>query len=251
MSNVALTGEQFEQLLKHVRDNHVAPHGLGAPGSRPFRPGLGSSGGPSGPGTASPYDFLELGSPRLALAKALGVRIVPYVLNVRATFPDTDTTVIPDVGSDVKIVQDTLIDAMVARVTNKSTTVNQNQYQSLSDFFFGFQSGIEVIMNIQGAPRPSVIPKYTPLSNAMDMVNGNGHWPWGWVLTYQQQINMSFQATITLPYAPIEVVCTFRAWTPDNDMNVDLSNRDAFAALAKLGYVCDPDWQAAYLSTCR
>jgi hypothetical protein len=184
-----------------------------------------------GPLDAGVYAMLQAGSPRLALAKALGVPLAPYIINVRAIFPDTTTDVIPDVGSDVKIVQDTLIDALVCRVQNESLTANQNQWQAESDYYYGFQSGIEAKIDVVGAPRYSVAPKFTPLSTLCDMVNGASHWPGGWILTYQQQLMMNFNARVLLPYAPIEVICTYRGWVPTNEMFVSMTNREAIDRL--------------------
>lgn len=180
------------------------------------------------------YALLGMGSPRLALARALGVPFNPYLINVRADFTSTDTSIVPDVGSDVKIVQDTLMDAMVARVSNQSNVANLSVFQPQSDYFFNFQSGFEAILSVQGAPRYDVAPRYTPLSTLADMVVGGSHWPCGWLLTYQQQLFMSFKPTVALPYAPIEIVCTFRARVPSGEAFVDLSNRDAIAALAQM-----------------
>lgn len=227
---LALTPEQFEQLLAAARgSSSPASAGLGAP-----RTGLGCTGGPIDGGV---YAMLGAGSPRLALAKAWGIPLAPYLINVRATFATVDTTDVPDVGSDVKIVQDTLIDAFVARIQNEGASANQNLFQPQSDFYFGFQSGMEVKLDVMGAPRYSVAPKFTPLSTIADMINGGGsHWPGGWILTYQQQLFMQFHADVTLPDAPMEVICTFRGWVPTNDMFVDMKNRDAVAELIAIGY---------------
>jgi hypothetical protein len=208
------------------------PNGLGAPpGVRPPKQfGFGCGESDFGPLATGIYSMLAAGSPRLALAKARGVPLAPYTINVRALFPDTGTTLIPDVGSDVKITQDTLVDSLVIRIQNESTTANQNQFQTLSDFFYGYQSGIEATLDVQGAPRYSVAP-FTPLSTLGDPNNGEGHWPGGWVLTYQQQLFMSFRTKILLPYAPLEVVCTFRSWVPVTQAFVSMTNREAIECL--------------------
>jgi hypothetical protein len=211
--------------------SNAQPTGLGASAPRqPKQFGFGCGDSDFGPLATGIYSMLAAGSPRLALAKARGVPLAPYFVNVRALFPDTDTTLIPDVGSDVKITQDTLIDSLVIRIQNESTTANQNQFQTLSDFFFGFQSGIEATLDVQGAPRYSVAP-FTPLSCLGDPNNGVGHWPGGWVLTYQQQLLMNFRTKILLPYAPIEVVCSFRGWVPVTQAFVSMTNREAITAL--------------------
>lgn len=235
MSNniVAFTDEQFKELVSQLR----APSGLGAPPGPPGKraTALGFGCGESdtmGPLSAGIYTMLAAGSPRLALAKARGVPLAPYFVNVRAIFPDTSTTLVPNVGSDVRIVQDTLIDSLIVRIQNESVTANQNQLQTLSDFFYGFQSGIEATLDVQGAPRYSIAPKFTPLSVLADPVSGVGHWPGGWVLTYQQQLSMSFNAKVALPYAPVEVICSFRGWTPVTQAFVTMTNREAIALLA-------------------
>jgi hypothetical protein len=222
-----LTPEQFRELLGHLPSK---PSGLGAPGKpRGFVSGFGC--GDDGPLASGVYAMLAAGSPRLALARARGIPLAPYLINCRATFPDTTTAIVPDVGADVKISQDTLIDAMVVRVENQSETANQNQFQSLSDFFFGFTSGIEATLTVQGAPRYDVVNRFTPLSTIADVVNGNGHWPGGWVLNFAQQIKMDFNAKILLPFAPVEVIVTFRTWQPVTGSFVDMSTREALDAL--------------------
>jgi len=229
---VTLSQEQFEKLLAAAKGSESAPAGLGAPKS-----GLGCTGGPLDAGV---YAMLAAGSPRLALAKAWGIPLAPYLTNVRATFASTDTTDVLDVGSDVKIVQDTLIDAFVARIQNEGASANQSVFQPQSDYFYGFQSGIDVKLDVMGAPRYSVAPKFTPLSTIADMINGGSHWPGGWILTYQQQLFMQFHANVTLPDAPMEVICTFRGWVPTNDMFVDMKNRDAIAKLIEIGFDIPP-----------
>jgi hypothetical protein len=223
-----MTPEQFEQFLERCAPK-PAPAGIGAPS----KSGLGCSGGPLESGV---YAMLAAGSPRLALAKAWGVPLAPYLINVRATFPNTSTTDVEQVGSDVKIVQDTLCDAMVLRITNQGATANQNVLQPQSDFFYNVQSGIDAKLDVLGAPRYSVAPKFTPLASLLDSINGGSHWPGGWILTYQQQLVMSFHANVTLPDAPMDVCCTFRGWIPTNDMFVDMKNRDAIASLVAMGY---------------
>lgn len=229
---VQLTDEQFLKLVDRPRTDPAParPAGFGQ-----ARAGLGfaTGGDELGPLAAGVWAMLAAGSPRLALAKATGVPLAPYIINVRAQFEDTDVTDVPDQGSDVKIVQDTLVDALVFRVVNESQTANLNQFQAQSDFFFNFQGGLEAKLQVQGAPRYVVAPKFTPLSTLSDMVVGNSHWGGGWILTYQQQLFMDFHATVTLPFAPIEVVCTFRAWVPTGERFVEMTQREAMDSLEK------------------
>jgi hypothetical protein len=239
---VSFTPEQFKELLTAIRGDVSNDVGLGAPKKCGFASGPGLE-GPIGLGVQR---MLEAGSPRLALAKSLGVPLAPYAINVRATFPDIDTPGVPDVGSDVKIVQDTLIDSLIVRVTDDSGTQGTfNVFTPQNNYFYNFQSGIEATLDVQGAPRYAVAPNFTPLSNLGDVVNGNSHWPNGWILTYQQQLFMSFNARIApLPFAPLTVVCTYRCWIPIGEMFVQMTNREAFERLAQQGVNLDPNYVA-------
>ena len=223
--NITLTNEQFQQLLD---ERGKSPAGLGA---LTRVPGLGCGDGDMGPLAAGVYSMLAAGSPRLALAKARGVPLAPYFLNIRATFTDTSTSLVPGVGTDVKINQDTLVDHMVIRVENQSATANQSQFQQQSDYYFGFTSGIEATLQVKGAPRYDVVNTFTPLSNIADVINGMHHWPGGWVLNYQQQLFADFSAKILLPTAPIEVIMTFACWVPVTQGFVAMSTREALDAL--------------------
>jgi hypothetical protein len=211
--------------------------GTGAPG-RPKRQifGLGSVGAcacesAEDPSTISVHAMLGAGSPRLALAIARGVPFAPYMMNIRAVFPDTSTSIVPNVGADVKISQDTLIDSMVYRIQNESITANQNTFQAQSDFYYNIQSGIEATLSVQGAPRYEVAPTFTPLATLADFFNGDTHWPKGWVLNFAQQLIMSFNAKVVLPTAPLEVIVSFRGRQPVTQGFVTMSNREAISSL--------------------
>jgi hypothetical protein len=164
------------------------------------------------------------------------------MINVRATFPDVDTPNVPNVGSDVKIVQDTLVDCMITRMTF-DVPGPQNVFQPQSDWYYNFQSGLEATLDVKGAPRYAVAPEYTPIATLSDMFVGDSKWMGGWILTYQQQLFMSFNARISpLPDAPLTVVCSFRGWTPQGEMFVQMTNREAFERLSKRGVVCDDQY---------
>lgn len=188
------------------------------------------------------WRFLQAGSPRLALARAKGIPIVPLIVSIRATFTSATDVDVPAVGLQgnqggipYRLVNDALIDTMVSRVVNKSTTANQNILQTFSDFMFGFQSGLEATLTVEGQPRYQVVSQFQPLSNIADMINGNSHWPYGWILKPSEQLLMSFHAGVPLPYAPIDVIVSFRLWTTVSDGDIP-SNRQAFSALEGLGY---------------
>jgi hypothetical protein len=148
------------------------------------------------------------------------------------------------------MVQDTLVDCMIVRTINESATANLNQFQAQSDYFYNFVGGLEATLDVQGAPRYAIAPRFTPLSTMADMVSGQSHWPAGWLLTYQQQFFMAFHALVTLPFAPIEVVCTFRGWVPVTEAFVDMSNRDALDRLAaQCGIVVSDAYRARILNS--
>ena len=238
---ITMTDDQFDKLLDRIRATPApaAAAGLGAtpPAGLPQGKGFVGLGCAADAGLgvlgADVYTFLAAGYPRLALAKAMGIPMAPYTLNVRATFSDTSVSVVADVGSDVKITQDTIVESMVVRVENQSSTANQNIFQPQSDWYFGFMSSIEATLDVQGTPRYTVAPNFTPLSNLMDAFNGDARAGAGWVLTYTNQLKMSFQAKVTLPYAPIEVVCTFRCRLPIWDELVQMSNMEALRRLVE------------------
>jgi hypothetical protein len=209
--------------------NQTGTGSAAAPRRRRF--GFGCPGGSDSPVYGSICQMLDMGSPRLALAKARGVPLAPYMMNVRAIFPDTSTIVVPDVGADVKVTQDTVVDAMIVRIFNESTTANQNIFQAQSDWYFNFQSGLEATLDVQGAPRYTIAEKFTPLANLFDAFNGDSKWGSGFVLQYQQQLFMSFKANITLPTAPVEVVCSFRSWTPIGQAFARMDNSTALSQL--------------------
>ena len=232
--NVSMSPEQFAELLAAVRGGKLPAEGLGAAvagGSGPRVLGLGCGDGGMGPIAVGVYQMLAAGSPRLALAKAYGIQMAPYTVNVRGIFSDTTTAVVPDVGSDVRFTQDTLIDSVNFRIFNESDTANQNVFQAQSDWYYTFQSGIEATLDVLGAPRYTVTPKYTPLANFCDAFNGSAKRMGGWVLNYNQALQMSFNAKVTIPTAPIEVVVTFNAFIPVWDELVSMTNREALNRL--------------------
>jgi len=240
---ITFTPEQFHELLKEVSGSDrpasglAASAGLGASAaSRGGVPGLGCGDGGMGPLATGVYSMLAAGSPRLALAKAMGLQLAPYMVNVRATFPDTATSSVPDVGSDVKFTQDTLVDTMIYRIENQSATANWNVFQAQSDWYYNFQSSIEATLDVLGAPRYAVAPKFVPLANLADAFNGDSRWGGGWILSYQQQLKMSFNAKVTIPTAPIEVIVSFRCWIPVWDELVQMTNREAIVRLREAGF---------------
>jgi hypothetical protein len=180
-------------------------------GTEARKPGLGGCFDPAGPERYTVGELLSAGSARLALARALKIPFAPYFLTVRADFPSVDTSLVPSVGSKQKISQDTLIDEMTVRTYRKTTPTGV--FDSLFDFFYNYTSGIEATLDIKGQPRPAIVEDFMPLSQVMDVVGGT-HLRRPWILTYQQQLFMTFRAPVTIPF-PLIVNCVFRAWLPE------------------------------------
>jgi hypothetical protein len=254
MTDITISREELLQLLREARSG-TTPSGLGAPasglGSAMRVQGIGCGDGGMGSMAAGVYEMLALGSPRLALARALGTRFAPYYMNFRATFANSTQTDVEEVGSDVKIVQDTLIDEVCFTILNKSDTANRNQFQAQSDYYFNKQSGIEITWDILGAPRPTITPKFTPLANIADGLLPFSRWPRGLILSYTQQMQMSFHASVVLPYTPIEVVITLQSWLPMSDKFVDMKNKDAIAGLSDCGFKLDDCFADRLCEACR
>lgn len=237
-------------LCTTCRSEENVPNGLGGLGAGLGAPPNASRGLPSWKvglgcgGFDDPITFLHHGYPRLALVRALGVPLAPWVINVPVTFDDPSVQVVPSQGTDGKITQDTFMESMVTRIT--IDRVPTNPLNSPSDYAFNWTSGIEATLTVHGTPRYEVTTDFTPISTLSDVFNGNSKWPFGWVLTYQQQLKMQFRNRIQFPAAPVTVISSFRGWQPVTDLLVNMTNRDAVMRLKALGYTV-PDSYLDYL----
>lgn len=190
--------------------------------------GLGAAAAAGLGACASEVDkWLSRGYPRLALAHALGIPFAPYVFNVKATFGSSATTNVPNVGADVKIVQDTIIDDIVTRIVIARPPANV--FDTLSDFFFNFQSGIEATLDVEGKPGFSIAPKFTPLSTLTDIVRSACKI--GWAMTWQQQVEMAFNCAFALPEFPVNVCVTFLGRIPQSEEFSGMTNLTAVQLL--------------------
>jgi hypothetical protein len=225
--------------------------GLGAPANRmeglpswgQARPKASSIGLGCG-GFDDPLTFLHHGFPRLALVRALGVPLAPWCINIRMTWDTPDVQVTRSEGTDGKITQDTFMDGMIARFSLDRTPTNP--FDAPSDFALQFTNNIEATLDVHGTPRYTVTADFTPVSTLTDVFNGNSKWPFGWVLTYQQQLKMQAQNRIQLPGFPATLICTFRGWQPVTDLLVNMTNRQAAERLRAMGYTI-PDSYLDYL----
>lgn len=227
-----MTAEQFAIFMKVVR-------GEGPTGRRMTPAGVGCAQDGSGYGTAAPssplhsvYQLLAAGSPKLALARALGIRFVPYLIPIKAEFEQQDPDLIPSLGSKTKILQDCIVQSLLVKLQNGNAP--DGTFASMRDYFFNYQSGVEATLKIQGAPRYGVAEDYIDIALLADVVGNAAEWPNCWILTNNQQPMMSFQSTVKLPFAPYKVTAVLRTWTPEGEWD-HISPAECLAELEKRG----------------
>lgn len=185
-------------------------------------------------------------NPQLALAKKLRTPFAPYCLNIVNTFNDTvNTTSQPQTfqgtssSTTANITQPTLIDGVMFQVDVPSAFAGSIE-KSISDFFFGLQSGIQCTMDVVGARASAqyytVAPFYTPIRSLCAMLNEA--WPCGWAIDHNQTVKMSFQQSFALPFTPATITVTFRMWQPYGAAGIDfqqMTSPEALDRLSKLG----------------
>jgi len=221
--------------------------GLGATGNPLAAAGFGASGSPAldvGGWRSLPLGRLARLSPQIALALARGDQLVPYVASCKCTFPDSNTSNIPNValeggnagGGNISfpsgIYQATVIDHVDYQI-NQQNAFSGQTFKSLADFFFNLQSGISATLDVYGAPQYSVAPFYQPLRTLAAFLKKG--FPYGWFLNYTQGIKMSFNVDIPLPSLPVTVAFTYCMWTPAGDRYVRMQDSTAYEQLAKCG----------------
>jgi hypothetical protein len=181
------------------------------------------------------YRLLRLGSPRLALAKAMCVPFQPTLSNVRAVYSSTSgPATIPNVAADQQYSQDTDITDVDWIVQNESATANSNEFQTLSDYYYTLQSSIGATLQVGKAPFYAVAPNFTPLKNlvmGIRRVIARS----GWVIGKTQQITMSFNADVAIPGEIPET---------DEFMDGNMTKADAVNKLRQLGYCIPPGYAA-------
>lgn len=184
------------------------PHeaGVGAgPGGRRFGEravGLACGGGSYV--DVSVQELLLWGCPVLAYARAKGVPLSPMTFKCAGTFEQVSQDLVPDVGNSQKIVVPTIVDEIKVQVDNVNTPEGLD---SLTNFFFARQSGIEVKMKTVGTPRYSIADDFIPIDAFARKYTG-------WILELTEGIKLDLQATILpLPFSPIKVTFTFQCRT--------------------------------------
>ena len=177
-------------------------------------------------------------SPQVALALVERTRFAPYNVNIRASFVDGTNTLNPVSFDGGNLSQPSVCDSIEYEI-DQPNAFPGTQLKSLSDYFFGLQSGIQATMDVQGAPRYTVSPFFTPI-RALFRSLGEA-WPHGWILQYNQTISMQFQQTNPVPTTPTNIVVTFRLWQPSGtDRYTNMTTGEANQQLAALGWTPGP-----------
>ncbi len=209
--------------------------------------GSSSSMAPGGWRTAAIEEVANY-SPVIAYARAKNLPFAPFPINLRASFTDPSVTTLQATsfeGSQERLDATSICDSVEYLIT--APTLNQgNSLKYVNDWFFAKQSGIESNLLVQGAPRYSVAPFFTPLSTLLSTVGQR--WPLGWVLEYTQSITMQMIATIPLPALPVNVVVTFRFWQPYSDIEIaGMNNLDALRGLQRMGFCSNWEYKNGVL----
>lgn len=173
-----------------------------------------ASGGGCGNGGGdipSVESFLAMGVPTLALARARGV-LRPWAMTISSLFTGTDVnTTVTDQNPSNK--DKPYADAWCAgwqyKITN-TQTANATTLSSMSDFFFNFQSGIQMAVRLRGRPGGNPVPYFTPISAIP------GIFCKGFVLWHTEWPQIDLTATIALPWVP-QVDTTLNLWYPADE----------------------------------
>lgn len=219
--------------------------GFGCPGGSSGGGGSGASAGGLGP-YSTPEDFIRAGSPQLALAKAKGATLTPWVMTINAVLPDAATPALAQTSAD-QIIQDTLITQMTYRLVNGGAP-NTSTLTTMSDFFFNYQSGIQVTLNVGGRPGYPISQNYVDISVLLDTLGqGRGSID-GWIMRDSQFLKMDFRPTIPLPTSnvPYNISVAFKCWTAIGDEWVHMKNREALTQLRdSFGVDCGNSYEAS------
>lgn len=179
--------------------------------------------------TAQPCvdELLSMGSCTLALARARGV-LAPWVLTTEGDFV-TNTSAgaqLTDLNpsNNDRLITDAYVRGAEYKILN-TQTANAPPSQSVNDFFFNQQSGINVRMRVQGNPGSNPIPYYTPITALPATLCG------GWIMRRTEWPQFDLLATIDLPNT-VSVFISLALWAPRmQDGDLYRSNCEAARAL--------------------
>ena len=178
-------------------------------------------------------EYLIAKSPRLALARALGIDFIPYVFTISANFSVAGQSTLTEQGPNRTISRDVLLYGIDVDIQTP-TAYTADELKPLSDFFFDYTSGIQVAVNIYGAERRRMA--YAPLRAVNKYCSPDEPW----VISEEQIPTCDFTTTTALPFAGTTVILTFLGKTPAVDTTFRMSSSDAYACLADLGYCVEP-----------
>jgi hypothetical protein len=171
-------------------------------------------------------EMLALGSPKLALARALGVPLAPFTMRVVGQFSTVSQSQSVSNGSDIKTIQDLIIDDITYQVDTQVTPTGD--FDNFNYAMFALQSNFEATLRVVGSPRYEVYPNYTPLAQIKRPAGG-------WIITNSQGLSMDFQANVALQNAPVKITFVFQCRTTHWNKLVDMTGGEALRALQKLG----------------
>lgn len=178
---------------------------------------------------------LALYAPRIAYAMMIGVPRVPFVNDIPIQF-SSSTVNAPPVNQNFQnnLSQDTVIERVAFSILQQNSFPG-SPFQSL--FFNQLkqsgQTGVGVQMSVYGGPKYEVNNTFTELGNLIDVFAMT--WPQGWPLYKQSNVKVSAILTQTPVSVPMTVTLTFLGWQFLDKSIDDMSDRDARAALRKLG----------------
>jgi hypothetical protein len=180
-------------------------------------------------------ESLALVNPQIALARARGVDFAPFCPNIIATFTDSTQTLNPVSfqGGQGAISQPSVCDQITYEI-DAPNSFSGSVFKSMQDYYYQLQSGIQATLNVQGAPRYTISPNYTPIRSLLASLSEG--WPYGWFLNCNQTVTMQFQQTFGLQSTPTTITITFRLWQPvgTNDFQM-MTTGQARAELAAMG----------------
>lgn len=149
-------------------------------------------------------------SPRAAWAELTGAIKAPFTPSVKAIFESSTQEVASGDMNTTVMGADTFVTGVVFDIQVPGN-FSGNVWKSLQDFFYNKTSGILCKLNVTGAPRYTVTPDFTPLSNLLDFVPFK-QFPEGWLITREQGLHMDFTPQSPLPsgVGPITITATFQ-----------------------------------------
>jgi hypothetical protein len=174
---------------------------------------LGNSGGGGCSLYDQPVERVAEWCPQLALARLMGVAMVPVTRLCQSQFSAAAPMVTADaLWNDGRLDQFAVVDRVVFQIDEPSAW-SGSQGKAEADFFFGLQSPVQATMVIKGTPGYTVAGVMTPIRLLVAVLADA--WPQGWPLEPTQSAIMKFSASFAIPSLPATVSVLFRMWTPE------------------------------------